>query len=747
MVANRLTWQNVEGPDFSTALEGMQGAGNQWAKGFDGLSGALGDWRTRQKDEASAEAMGKALGITESGNWDAAMANGGGFAAIGINSRDANPDLLNFIANRRGDLLGNEGTAANTALTGAQTAGALQNQEIAAKDQAYLEGFTQPAEQEKRAQQILEWADQNEDRARAEARFPETDAALAESDRIAREGREQVVIDKYGKEHVESVLKFNNYATLEQLMTAIGNSEDLTQPQIDAALAAAPDVFALRTAVTPDIQKEVANSTNSKNMSTWLTQAEFATGLDGTQKRLIADYELLAGTYTQAPDEALDSLFETTSSEAQKFVGADGFESNPAKMVEFFNEMMTAGTTGVNQLQPGLVAQIIKRNLTDGGKYWFGIGEGGAVDIDRERILAEIKKFSDPKKQQDMFESYQAHQGQLGQLTGLKEEQANYERMIGLAIKNKDTKQLETLEAGYKKWVEDTTGVTEGRASVEAAKNAEAAIAKAAAIGGADRAAAEAMEKKGTQDQATTPEQKAQIAADEAAGISPTMRAIQKGWAAVGQEVLNTPKNFTDLIRFKAAQTNQDLGAGIAGAANTANTINQGIGFGVSTISPEIGAAINKGSQSATDSAQSLRDGVFPDIPKMFADNMAAANAAVPSARGPLAGLFEPANAAPPAPVESIIEGGVGQFANEPASVISDMVSSSLGLSAKDAETLDLTMRQIEAGMLSEAEEAQSRDLVESLMYDALLKQNGNVSPELKSLITDMQSKYLPLDN
>lgn len=735
MVANRLTWQNVEGPDFSTALEGMQGAGNAWARGFDGLSGALGDWRTRQKDEASAEAMGKALGITESGNWDAAMANGGGFAAIGINSRDANPDLLNFIANRRGDLLGNEGTAANTALTGAQTAGALQNQEIAAKDQAYLEGFTQPAEQEKRAQQILEWADQNEDRARAEARFPETDAALAESDRIAREGREQVVIDKYGKEHVESVLKFNNYATLEQLMTAIGNSEDLTQPQIDAALAAAPDVFALRTAVTPDIQKEVANSTNSKNMSTWLTQAEFATGLDGTQKRLIADYELLAGTYTQAPDEALDSLFETTSSEAQKFVGADGFESNPAKMVEFFNEMMTAGTTGVNQLQPGLVAQIIKRNLTDGGKYWFGIGEGGAVDIDRERILAEIKKFSDPKKQQDMFESYQAHQGQLGQLTGLKEEQANYERMIGLAIKNKDTKQLETLEAGYKKWVEDTTGVTEGRASVEAAKNAEAAIAKAAAIGGADRAASEAMEKKGTQDRATN---------NQAAGVSPDIQAFNN-FVAEWLPTKGKAEDFGKAGEGFLSALNKGAGYVVGKAGNIGN-VGRAVGnFGTGIFDPVAGSAGLENTKEFGRAANSLAEnGLFSGSLK---DNIASANAAVPSARGPLAGLFEPANAAPPAPVESIIEGGVGQFANEPASVISDMVSSSLGLSAKDAETLDLTMRQIEAGMLSEAEEAQSRDLVESLMYDALLKQNGNVSPELKSLIADMQSKYLPLDN
>jgi len=565
-------------------------------------------------------------------------------------------------------------------------ANAIADQKIEEDNQSYLNTFTRP-------NAAADRANADEDRARVEAGWAQTDKETAASNKAWQKAQDDEATALYGKEHVEDILKYSPYVTADDITTAINKNPDLTRKQKDAALAALPGVFEARTGVTGTAANTVANTPESKNITSMIDRAKEATTRAAANEPLIADHALLNQEHTQDAQVALAELMAATTAAngGDTFASYEDFKTGSGSMAAFYQKMVAAGTSpDGSRLPPGLISKIIQNNLTDGGRYFF-FG-GGKVDKDEKRILAEIKKFKDPSQVSAMYLASQNYEAEQAQIAGMETKKGEFERVIALAEQNGDTKQVDILRAGYKKYVDDTTGVTaDSEKAKKPAEIAEAAIAKAA-ISGADRAASEAVERKGAQDRALTPEQKAQIAADQAAGIDPSIRAFNDGVAIV----LPTEGKAEDFDK-------------------AGDRIRQESLFGGS-----------------------------------LKDNLAAVNAAIPetmqqSARGLLAGILDPTNAAPALPVEKITQQGTGQFANEPASVVSDMISSSLDLSAKDSETLDLAMRQIEAGLLSDTEEAKSRDLIESILYDSLLKQKGNVSPEVKSLLADIESKYLPL--
>lgn len=72
-MAQRITWQNVAAPDFSSAAQIMAQAGQQIEQGTGNIANLFAEARKRQIDARSAEALGKLAGITGSGNADAIL--------------------------------------------------------------------------------------------------------------------------------------------------------------------------------------------------------------------------------------------------------------------------------------------------------------------------------------------------------------------------------------------------------------------------------------------------------------------------------------------------------------------------------------------------------------------------------------------------------------------------------------------------------------------------------------------------
>ena len=574
MVANRLTWKNVAAPDFSTALDGMHGAGQAWARGFDGLSGALGDWRTRQKDEASAEAMGKLLGINSTAGWDAAMAKGGGFAALGIKSSDANAALLGSMAGNRGTLLDNESTAVNTANN-------IAGQKIQEENQAYLNNVTRPQDAA--------------DRARAEAGWAQADLVTQDENAKYAKNKEDEATALYGKDHVEGVLKYSPYVTADDITTAINRNPDLTRKQKDAALAALPDVFAARTGVTATAANKVSNTPESTAITSQIDRAKEATARAAANNPLIADHALLNQEHTQDPQAALDELFAATTAAngGDNFASSEEFKTGSGPMAAFYQKMVTAGTSpDGSRLPPGLISKIIQNNLTDGGRYFF-FG-GGKVDKDEKKILDEINKFKDPDQVSAMYLSSQNYAAEQTQIAGMETKKGEFERIIALAEQNGETEQVKVLRAGYKKYVDDTTGVTaDSEKAKKAADVAEAAIAKAAkitaAIGGGDpkniNAALAAQAEQAAQVAARQRQESAALAAFRQQAESQTpISVVDPALETMGKAATQIPSLFSS--GFSTALNYQFPGASV-GARKIGGAVGNVLGSVADQVIPE----------------------------------------------------------------------------------------------------------------------------------------------------------------
>jgi len=116
-MGNRITWQNVDAPNFDSSLKASARGGQMVSGAFQNmgtnLRGFQGERDAEQAQadadlmfENSAAAVGKAMGITDVGSWDKASKEGI-FQSLGINPRDINGDTLEMIAGRRDDLFAN----------------------------------------------------------------------------------------------------------------------------------------------------------------------------------------------------------------------------------------------------------------------------------------------------------------------------------------------------------------------------------------------------------------------------------------------------------------------------------------------------------------------------------------------------------------------------------------------------------------------------------------------------------------
>lgn len=127
-MADRLTWQNVNAPDFSGSAQALAVAGRLLGDGFTGISTSLDGRMDRNKDAAASKAFAAAQGYTDAEAFDRAVAEKGFAGALGgIDPSQISPEMMQKLGERRGVLLDNAGTIADTGLTMANTGLAYAN--------------------------------------------------------------------------------------------------------------------------------------------------------------------------------------------------------------------------------------------------------------------------------------------------------------------------------------------------------------------------------------------------------------------------------------------------------------------------------------------------------------------------------------------------------------------------------------------------------------------------------------------
>lgn len=104
MANNRITWQNVNAPDFGDALTGVGLAGSMFDRAADSFATSMNALEADRKGRKNATAMDKALRIGSATEFDRALQQQG-LAAFGINPEDATPEMLDFVQGRRGALM------------------------------------------------------------------------------------------------------------------------------------------------------------------------------------------------------------------------------------------------------------------------------------------------------------------------------------------------------------------------------------------------------------------------------------------------------------------------------------------------------------------------------------------------------------------------------------------------------------------------------------------------------------------
>lgn len=105
-MAQRLTWQNVAAPDFSSAARIMSQAGQQIEQGTGNIADLFADARKRQIDTRSSEALGMLAGIKGSDNADAILQQ----VLASTAPKDRNNVLNTVIAGTQSHALGLDNT-------------------------------------------------------------------------------------------------------------------------------------------------------------------------------------------------------------------------------------------------------------------------------------------------------------------------------------------------------------------------------------------------------------------------------------------------------------------------------------------------------------------------------------------------------------------------------------------------------------------------------------------------------------
>ena len=336
----RLTWKNVAAPNFNTAVNAMNVAGNQFSKGFSGIGDAASGYRDDIQKQASNAAMLEAAKINDPAAWDAAMANGGQ-AGLNIAPGYANDDLVQFANERRGTLVDNQNTQARTAFTGTQNANAIQDQAFEVEDRDYRD-----------AQRQLT------------------------ADVVAR--------DKEEFETVSSM--FDSSYNAEERARAIRDNPNLSEAEQSRYLAIAAGLGEDGFKADSSIISATANTDEVMLATSLIDNRATELNMQTSSNKLLATFNRAYAT-GEASSDPIGSVLKGIRAEMD---GDDNLNRNGAGDIqEFYSAMVEKYPT----VGGDLIAQLIKD--TKEGTSWFRKNE---LQIDKGAIEVDLLTFSDPEQ-------------------------------------------------------------------------------------------------------------------------------------------------------------------------------------------------------------------------------------------------------------------------------------------------------------------------------------------------------------
>lgn len=188
----RITWQNVDAPDISSALARAAGSVDGLSEGLGGIADIFKGIEQRKRAQAERDGMARLLGIQSVEDFDAATRNGGIYGALGTPSDMVSSAMLEAIAGRRdqleqdrtSDLDHTKATYAHgRSILGDQRSDAVYDRGEA--DRLRQEAANQWAHEQVQSGQVL-----SPESLRRDAVMDTSDAKLAEARLAAAAGRE-----------------------------------------------------------------------------------------------------------------------------------------------------------------------------------------------------------------------------------------------------------------------------------------------------------------------------------------------------------------------------------------------------------------------------------------------------------------------------------------------------------------------------------------------------------------------------
>lgn len=345
----RITWQNVDSPDFRAAIAAQQGAADLFSRAagsigsaFEGFGQVQAEAKALKKNQASAAALDKMLRYQDSDAWGKAMQEQGLLQTLGISPDMASDGLLKAAAgygqsldeDRRRDL------------TDTASAFDLERGQIGAQ------------------RSDLDYARQEEDRTRGleAARIVDqiTDAAASP------EAAAKAIRDGGYEPRMEQAL----YAALEQ--------------KNPATWATSPDVTVGNTKASEQL------SAVRSTIGSQAQQLDYNYGLNPLTS-LVAGAGAAYDGSSDIAKQMLDRVGAGVTDEEQ-----ERFEDTRGQGRDLFNSMVqkyNRGRTGDRKVPEAMIAAVMERTLE--GDAWLSLLNDGE-QFDTSEIENQLDQLSDP---------------------------------------------------------------------------------------------------------------------------------------------------------------------------------------------------------------------------------------------------------------------------------------------------------------------------------------------------------------
>lgn len=376
-MSNRITWRDVQGPNFRDSILAQRNAADLLGQAFSGFAGVAKDIRTREKDSASNAAVAEALRVSDASAWDRLMAEQG-LAGLGANPNDLNATAMEFLQGRRSGLLDNAQTQASTAQT------------IASTDQTRAD--TQIAlDQNSRAARASDWEYDRavEAHTRSEEDRVRGNQAMELVDRVSRQ---ELNPEDAAREIEKMGLDPRTQAQAMERLAAVPQTRFSASAESIAKHASNPDAVAL-----------------SEGMRLRETEQNMLVSADEFQQF----YNTAVQPYEGATD-AGQGLIETLRARSGK---DDGNFHNSAGYVRRAYEKFKDKYGGRGKLPDEVIARAMEISI-DSGWRLFQEGEAQSLDYSAaEKMLAELSR---PGKLKELESTRIAAERQSSELNSMK---------------------------------------------------------------------------------------------------------------------------------------------------------------------------------------------------------------------------------------------------------------------------------------------------------------------------------------